>query len=172
MAVRDDVETLQRVLRVMDLTLEWLTRSGIRDPQFRSRGLVVWTSVSRHLSSVTGAIGDIKDDRAELWIRLESVGLTGETLSLKVYIFQQIVTSLQVADVDETVGQRSNRTTPKGAMKRLLKWFNSFLGSLGKALKGFVLPIDFVKEYKESVELVVEHQRSLAPPPPKIFDGI
>lgn len=172
MAVDDDVKTLLALVTAVERTLEWLTRAGIRDVRFRSHGLEVWDTVSRHLTAVHTLIGSIRDERSETWIRLEAVGLTGVALSLKVFTVRQIVAPLRTSEAPSVANPIGHRTTPKGAMKRLLRWINSFLGSLGKALIKLADPIDFVKEYKESVELVVEHQRSVPPPPTKIFEGI
>lgn len=48
----------------------------------------------------------------------------------------------------------------------VLKWINTFLGSLASAIPG----LELVKEYKEGVELVIDHQASGAPPAGRIFD--
>lgn len=161
MAVADDVRTLQRLIKFIREVLEWLTRVL----QGRNTGvnfIEVWPEVERRLNAAEEQIGRIRNEGDTLWQDLNAVGLTGNVLEMKLSVLERIVApfrraSLSAAPEPPTGGRRPSR---------ILKWVNSFLGSLKQAIPG----VEFVKEYKEMVELTVEHRRNIPPAPERIFD--
>lgn len=88
-------------------------------------------------------------DAEELHGQLTDVGLTGNHLRLKERVLDWVL-SVTGANI-----------------RHVLKWMNSFLGSLSK-----VFPkLEIVKEYKEHLEVIVGHRRRRPPQVPKsIFD--
>jgi len=81
-------------------------------------------------------------------VRLTEAGLTGQHLTEKLKVLEFLVER-------------------RGHVKFLLRWVNSFLGSLLKTLPF----MEAVKEYIEGIEMVIERQRN-APSPPRTILGL
>jgi len=125
--------------------LHWLARvvstpSGIKF-------IEVWPQVEERLNSADLQISGMRQEGDALWRELSAVGLTGNALTMKLSVLESVV-------------------APWFAFGRVLRWINSFLGSLAEAIPG----VDFVKEYKEMLELTAEDFHELPPPPGTILD--
>lgn len=101
------------------------------------------------IESATTALQAVEDTNASLWSDSNTVGLLGPSLTLKLSLGRR------VAERAFEPAKRPLTGITGQALRPLLKWINSLLGSLARALPA----LDLVKEYKEGVELVVENQR-------------
>ena len=95
----------------------------------------------------------IRSERALEWQQLKERGLTDDQLRWKLALLQAVFASQPATPPvkKETKSSTAFRTVATAAPlpKRVLKWINRLLESL---------QLDVVKEFKEGVEDVVEHQ--------------
>jgi hypothetical protein len=137
--------------------LRWVVyESDFIDVELRKEFIEAFAPVNERIESATAALQAVEDTNAALWRDLNTVGLLGASLSLKLSLGRRM------AERAFEPAQRPLTGITGQALRPLLKWINSLLGSLARALPG----IDLVKEYKEGVELVVENQRRRRSPPP------
>ena len=147
-ALERDVKLLSELVDNTSRLLEWTTERVLENPaapvnEFK----MVLPEILDRLKWVEDEIRSIRSQRDPRWIRLENAGLTGEQISWK-------------AAIRNWIGLRT-----KGAVLPALKWTNNFLGSLTSVFP----PLEIVKEYKEGLELVVEHQSDMPNAPREIL---
>jgi hypothetical protein len=126
----------------------------IRDAElvrgFRNTLGDVSSALERTEGAVNVAIERGGNELTRLETRLAEVGLAGSHLQLKEKVLDWIV------------------TVTGAHLRHVLKWMNSFLGSLT-----IVFPqLELVKECKEHLEIVVAHQHRAVPGVPnRIFEA-
>ena len=141
--VHDDVRRLIDLLAYISGLLHWIVEESdlIPEPDLRGRFRDGLPEVRQRIELVRDELGSVFEGSSR-WQQLTAVGLTGPQLTMKVSVLDWLV----------------SKAAP---LKPILSWINSFLGSLSKVFPG----LDIVQEYKEQVELVVEHQHCDGPTP-------
>ncbi len=156
-----DIDEIAEVLRFLESFFGYLVHeSGVIQIEFRDQFSGVLEIVLVRLQKASGDLKEIEDDDNEVWKGLDNAGLTGPPLQLKLTLGRSMFNQTQ----PQTPGP-----APRGFKAKLLepffRWTNSFLGSLARAVPG----LELVKEYKDGVEMALDHQAEGNPPPPSIF---
>ena len=158
---RRELTTLQNVLNSIEAFFKWLIYESSFIPEdLRRQFAEVFPRVSERLGNEIGDLGRVEDTDEPLWKRLDAAGLLGAALRLKLAIGQRVVEQASISTKPASTGIVGKLLQP------VLKWINTFLGSLATAIPA----LELVKEYKDGVELVVENQRRGSPLPGRIFN--
>ena len=156
---QQDLTALTNLLLAIGRFLRWLVTDSPFVPQdIRPEFRDVLPLVGRRLETAGNELGTIEDTDSPLWRRLDDAGLVGVPLRMKLAVWRR--TTAAVSAVPRAPGGFVGR-----ALRPLMKLINSILGSLAS-----VFPLlELAKEYKDGVELVIEHQQEGNPPPIDIF---
>jgi hypothetical protein len=138
------IELVEATSKLLTWTVQQVLNGQPKPPDNLNASL---PEVTKRLKDVVQQLQTIQSPGDPRWVQLADAGLTGPHLAGKVGIRNWIVTHLQ------------------RAIRPALKWTNNVLGSL----KSVFPPLELVKEYKEGVELVVEHQQSIPNAPLSIL---
>ena len=154
-----DLTALTNLLLAIGGFLQWIVTDSPFVPQDLRPGFrEVLPIVNSRLETAGNELGTIIDTGNPLWQRLDDAGLVGVPLRLKLAIWRR--TTATVSAPPPAPGGFVGR-----ALRPLMKLINSILGSLAS-----VFPLlELAKEYKDGVELVIEHQQEGNPPPIDIF---
>ncbi|MGE4068695.1 MAG: hypothetical protein AB7H88_18115 [Vicinamibacterales bacterium] len=158
---RAELAQLRNVLSSIEAFLKWVVSgSDFVDIDLRAHFTQALPSVGERIEVAIRQLSEVRDTEEQLWRLLAQAGLVGASLNLKLTLGRRMAERATQPAKPPMTGITTRSLQP------LLKWMNSFLGSLATALPG----VELVKEYKDSVELVVENQRRRrSPPPASIF---
>jgi hypothetical protein len=138
---REDIKRLRRLVTFVRDALRWLTPQGeqwLRAGVIDTAGSFVKSlpQVDAQLETIQEDLDSITENADERLSQLTAVGLTGDALVLKESVLRKLLSTFRVSP------------------RRILKWINSFLGSLAK-VEGYGAGCDLAKEFKEMLEFVV-----------------
>jgi hypothetical protein len=155
---RRDLGLLRNLLQVIGAFLSWLVGDSPFIPaELRQAFIRVLPLVSLRLANAASELEGIETTDSHLRRRLDDAGLVGDALSLK-------------RDIWERTTAASFATAATGFFGRmlrpLLKLINSILGRFVSVFPA----LELVKEYKDSVEFVIEDQRQGDRPPNSIYN--
>jgi hypothetical protein len=160
---RHDIKRLSDVLSWAEALLIWLVNHGVRKSPAQQALAETLRQLHEAIATCTGQLRSIEDDLDPRMERLHEAGLSGPMLQTKLAIREMILNAPRAAGLFERI---TNRIAGSSGLGRTLRWLNSFLGSLAKAIPG----ADFVKEYKDGVELVIEHHGDAPSVPRDVLD--
>jgi hypothetical protein len=162
------VSTLIDLLKSVDAVLTWIVReSGLQSETLQPLFEAVLEDIQARIAEAIRRLESITHEDDRLYRDLQYYGLTGASLEMKAALGRELGDSV-VASATEAVEPSSAPKILGISLAPFLKWVNLLLGSLSKALP----VLEAVKEYKEGVELTVEHQRSAPAPDRSIFPGL
>ena len=156
-----DIEMLQELMDFLRAFFSWLIyESKVINQEFNDQFAQVFEIVQVRLKDAYYDLDDVKTDQDPVWKGLEKAGLTSAPLQLKLSLGRWAY-----AQARPQTAAPSPRGFKGKMLEPILSWMNSFLGSFASAVPG----IEFVKEYKDGTELVLNHQAEGNEPPPSIF---
>lgn len=121
---REDLDDLRALIGAISRFLAWLiTESGAVPRDMISVFLPVYSIVRGRLGDAIGALDGIKDTENPLWQRLDHAGLNGESLRLKLAIWQRLAG--ETSPPPRTAPTRGGKLLGK-----VMSYVNSLLGSL------------------------------------------
>jgi hypothetical protein len=151
---REELDNLRALIGAIDRFLGWLTTdSGAVPRDLSSVFLSAYGIVRGRLGDAIGALDGIKDTEDPLWRRLDDAGLNGESLRLKLTIWQRLGGAAAPPG-------RAPRSRSGKLLGRVMGYVNSLLGSLATVFTG----LELAKEYKDGVEAVIDEQQLNDPP--------
>jgi hypothetical protein len=144
----DDLDKLRDFLANLDLLLDRVITSDQYIPNaLQEPARAAWSAERWRLEQADQDLADAMNDPAqELRQGLEAVGLSGPSLSFKVAGFTR------AWDHFTAVANRRPWSIVRPALKVLLGWANSILGSLSRV----VVITEPIKEIKECVEVALD----------------
>jgi hypothetical protein len=156
-----DLQSVTNVLKSIDAFYSWLIRQSSFVPaDLRTRFVDVLPVVHDRLMGAIRQLDQIDGTNHPLWKSLDDAGLVGSPLHLKLAIGQKVAREASKRPARGKTGIMGKVLQP------IFGWINTFLGSLAIVIP----PLELAKEYKEGVELVIDHQQEGKPIPGRILN--